>query len=486
MANRDTASIRSRDLALERQLAGALEGEVAFDAFTRGRYATDASIYQIMPAGVAFPKTAADLEAILKITGEHGVAVIMRGAGTSQNGQPIGSGLIVDCSRYLDAVKHYDPQAGEIVVEPGIVLERLNTHVQGEGLFFPVEPSTASRCTLGGMAANNSCGARSLRYGKMVDNVTAISGLLADGEPFRFAAGAQTGVEGGQRVHELARRMLALAVSERDDIERVFPKLQRRVGGYNLDELLRPRPNLPGLLIGSEGTLAAVTQLHLQLARLPAHRVLGICHFPTFRSSMQMTQHIVRLEPTAVELIDHNVLSLGAQIPQFRRALAEITRGQPQALLLVEFAGEQLQPLEADLARLTACMADHGFPQGVVAVTEPARQRRVWQMREACLNIVVSMKGDGKPVSFIEDCAVPLEALPDYTDAVTELFSRHGTRGTWYAHASVGCLHVRPILNMKDQGDIHKMRAIAEAACELVKRFKGSYSGEHGDGISRS
>jgi FAD/FMN-containing dehydrogenase/Fe-S oxidoreductase len=486
VANRDTASIRSRDLALERQLAGALEGEVAFDAFTRGRYATDASIYQIMPAGVAFPKTAADLEAILKITGEHGVAVIMRGAGTSQNGQPIGSGLIVDCSRYLDAVKHYDPQAGEIVVEPGIVLERLNTHVQGEGLFFPVEPSTASRCTLGGMAANNSCGARSLRYGKMVDNVTAISGLLADGEPFRFAAGAQTGVEGGQRVHELARRMLALAVSERDDIERVFPKLQRRVGGYNLDELLRPRPNLPGLLIGSEGTLAAVTQLHLQLARLPAHRVLGICHFPTFRSSMQMTQHIVRLEPTAVELIDHNVLSLGAQIPQFRRALAEITRGQPQALLLVEFAGEQLQPLEADLARLTACMADHGFPQGVVAVTEPARQRRVWQMREACLNIVVSMKGDGKPVSFIEDCAVPLEALPDYTDAVTELFSRHGTRGTWYAHASVGCLHVRPILNMKDQGDIHKMRAIAEAACELVKRFKGSYSGEHGDGISRS
>ncbi|MGH8141622.1 MAG: FAD-binding and (Fe-S)-binding domain-containing protein, partial [Steroidobacteraceae bacterium] len=503
VANRDTASNSSRDRALERRLASALQGEVDFDAFTRGRYATDASIYQIMPAGVAFPKSPADLEAILKITGEHGVPVILRGAGTSQNGQPIGSGLIVDCSRHLHAVKRYDAQGGDVVVEPGIVLERLNARIQRDGLFFPVEPSTASRCTLGGMAGNNSCGARSLRYGKMVDNVTAIAGLLADGEAFQFATAAadagvdadvgadahartDAGVRGGERVRVLAQRMLTLAASERGDIERVFPKLQRRVGGYNLDELLRPRANLPGLLIGSEGTLAAMTELHLKLARLPAHRVLGVCHFPSFRSSMQMTQHIVRLGPSAVELIDHNVLSMGAQIPQFQRALAEITRGQPQALLLVEFAGEQLQPLEADLARLSACMADHGFAESVVTITDAQRQRRVWQLREACLNIVVSMKGDGKPVSFIEDCAVPLEALPDYTDAVTELFTRHGTRGTWYAHASVGCLHVRPILNMKEQGDINKMRAIAEAACELVKRFKGSYSGEHGDGISRS
>jgi FAD/FMN-containing dehydrogenase/Fe-S oxidoreductase len=474
------------DHSLQRRLAQALEGSVAFDLFTRGRYATDASIYQIMPAGVVFPKSTADLEATLKIAGEAGVAITMRGAGTSQNGQPIGEGLIVDCSRSLNRIRHYDASAAEIVVEPGMVLQQLNSQVKDDGLFFPVEPSTASRCTLGGMTSNNSCGARSLRYGKMVDNVAAISGLLADGEAFTFTAGHAGGARGSERITALASAMLALATRERGEIERKFPKLQRRVGGYNLDELLRPEANFAGLLVGSEGTLAAMSELRLKLARLPAHRVLGICHFPSFRDSMQTTQHIVALNPTAVELVDHNVLTMGAEIPLFQQTLADITRGQPNALLLVEFAGEQLEPLRADLRRLSSCMADHGFADAVVEVVEPARQRRVWEMREACLNIVVSMKGDGKPVSFIEDCAVPLEVLADYTDAISELFARHGTRGTWYAHASVGCLHVRPILNMKQEGDVRKMRAIAEAACTLVQQFKGSYSGEHGDGISRS
>jgi FAD/FMN-containing dehydrogenase/Fe-S oxidoreductase len=474
----------SHDLSLQRRLAAALEGSIAFDSFTRGRYATDASIYQIMPVGVVFPKSVSDLQAALQIAGEYGVSVTLRGAGTSQNGQPLGTGLIVDCSRYLNALTSYDPATLEVRVEPGMVLQRLNVLLKDDGLFFPVEPSTASRCTLGGMTSNNSCGARSLRYGKMVDNVVGISGLLADGQPIEFAA--HDGVSGGARVSDLARRMLTLAQDERAEIEQRFPKLQRRVGGYNLDELLRPQANYAGLLVGSEGTLVAMSQLRLKLSRLPAHRVLGVCHFPSFRDSMQTTQHIVRLAPTAVELVDHNVLTMGADIPLFQRTLADITRGKPNALLLVEFAGEQLEPLRESLRRLDTCMADHGFADAVVEVVDAARQRRVWEMREACLNIVVSMKGDGKPVSFIEDCAVPLESLADYTDAITDLFSRHGTRGTWYAHASVGCLHVRPILNMKLEGDVRKMRAIAESACELVKQFKGSYSGEHGDGISRS
>jgi FAD/FMN-containing dehydrogenase len=213
---------------------------------------------------------------------------------------------------------------------------------------------------------------------------------------------------------------------------------------------------------------------------------MGVCHFPSFRAAMETTRHLVALGPTAVELVDNNVLVLGADIPLFRRTLADITRGQPNCLLLVEFAGDSVDALRADLTRLDECMADHGFPGGVVDIVEPARQRQVWEVREACLNIMMSMRGDAKPISFIEDCAVPLEHLADYTDAVTELFESHGTRGTWYAHASVGCLHVRPILNMKDAADVGRMRAIAEAACDLVKRFKGSHSGEHGDGISRS
>ncbi|TCR64557.1 FAD-binding and (Fe-S)-binding domain-containing protein [Bosea sp. BK604] len=475
----------SRNLGLERRLAQALEGEVRFDAFTRGRYATDASIYQIIPQGIAFPKTEADIAAALQIAAEHGVPVIARGGGTSQNGQPIGDALILDMSRHFNAIRDYDPASGTVSVAPGIVLEQLNGFVKKDGLFFPVEPSTASRCTIGGMAGNNSSGARSLRYGKMVDNVLALRAQFHDGEAFALGD-TPVGDNASVRARDLMTRMLKLADTHRDEIERIFPKVQRRVGGYNLDELLPARPNLSHLLVGSEGTLAITTEATLKLSALPTHRVMGVCHFPSFRAAMETTQHVVALGPVAVELVDNNVLVLGADIPLFVRTLADITRGTPNCLLLVEFAGDDLDALKRDLKRLDQCMADHGFADAVVEVIEPARQRPVWEVREACLNIMMSMKGDGKPVSFIEDCAVPLEHLADYTDAVTELFASHGTRGTWYAHASVGCLHVRPILNMKDEAGVKAMRGIAEAACDLVRRFKGSYSGEHGDGISRS
>jgi FAD/FMN-containing dehydrogenase/Fe-S oxidoreductase len=463
--------------ALARDLAGALSGGVAADRFTRGRYATDASIYQIMPAAVAFPKTTDDVSAALEIAARHGAPVIARGGGTSQNGQPIGAGLVLDFSRHFNDLLSLDVAARTAVVRPGMVLERLNAALRPHGLFFPVEPSTASRCTLGGMAGNNSCGARSLRYGKMVDNVLAVEGLLADGTAVRLDAAART---------PLVDAMLRLADSERAEIEARFPKVQRRVGGYNLDALIAPDPNPAHLLVGSEGTLAITTALTLKLSPLPARRVMGVCHFPSFRAAMETTAALVNLGPAAVELVDNNVLTLGADIPLFRRSLEKITRGTPDCLLLVEFAGESADALAADLRRLDACMADHGFPNAVVEVIEPAAQREVWEIREACLNIMMSGRGDAKPVSFIEDCAVPLAHLADYCDAITDLFARHGTRGTWYAHASVGCLHVRPILNMKDAGDVRSMRAIAEEAFELVRRFEGSHSGEHGDGISRS
>ncbi|WP_150287056.1 FAD-binding and (Fe-S)-binding domain-containing protein [Rhabdaerophilum calidifontis] len=472
-------TLGGRDTGLERRLARAIAGEVAFDAFTRGRYATDASIYQIMPAGVVFPKSAEDIAATLAIAREAGLSVTMRGGGTSQNGQPINAGLIVDCARYFGAILDYDPAARRVRVAPGLVLEALNARLRRDGLFFPVEPSTASRCTIGGMAGNNSCGARSLRYGKMVDNVHAIEALTADGTAMRFA-------RPGAPPAPLEAAMLALAEREREEILARFPRVQRRVGGYNLDALLAPEPNLAHLLVGSEGTLAAFTAIELALAPLPARRVMGICHFPHFRAAMETTRHLVALEPVAVELVDNNVLTLGAEIPLFHATLSRITRGRPDCLLIVEFAGEEDAALEAALARLDQCMADHGFSDSVVAVRDPAAQKTVWEMREACLNIMMSMKGAGKPVSFIEDCAVPLEHLADYADAVTALFEKHGTRGTWYAHASVGCLHVRPILDMKREAGVKAMRAIAEETAALVRRFKGSFSGEHGDGISRS
>jgi FAD/FMN-containing dehydrogenase len=243
----------------------------------------------------------------------------------------------------------------------------------------------------------------------------------------------------------------------------MFPKVQRRVGGYNLDALLPERPNLAHLLVGSEGTLAFTTEVTAQAVAAAAHRVMGVCHFPSFRSAMADDAPPRRARAGGGR-------ARRQQRPRARRghpALPPHARGhhagQPNCLLLVEFAGSDLASLRQDLRRLDACMADHGFPDAVVEVVEPARQRSVWDVREACLNIMMSMKGDGKPVSFIEDCAVPLEHLADYTDAVTELFARYGTVGTWYAHASVGCLHVRPILNMKDEAGARAMREIAEA-----------------------
>lgn len=475
----------ARNEGLERALKSVLRGDVHFDDFSRGRYSTDASIYQIFPAGVVFPRDAADIEATLRIAAAHTVPVIMRGAGTSQNGQPLGRGLVVDCSRYLNGVKKYDREARTVTVEPGVVLERLNARLREDGLFFPVEPSTASRCTIGGMAGNNSCGARSLYYGKMVDNVLGIEGFLHDVQPFRFSEGCASDI-GSERAKDLAERMMVLSARHREEILRIYPKLQRRVGGYNLDSLLGASPNLAHLLVGSEGTLATSTAITLKLSPLPSHRVLGICLFPSFRKAMETTQHLVALDPTAVELIDNNVLTLGADIPLFRQTLADIAKNKPNCLLLVEFAGPDSAALLRDIERLDECMADHGFSDSVVTVAEPARQRQIWEVREACLNIMMSMRGDKKPISFIEDCAVPLDKLAEYTDAITELFARHGTEGTWYAHASVGCLHVRPILNVKQESGVMAMRAIAEAACDLVKKFSGSFSGEHGDGISRS
>ena len=454
---------------------------MAADAFTRGRYATDASIYQIMPKVVAFPRHAEDVAAALDVARAHGVPVIARGGGTSQNGQPIGDGIVLDFSRYFNDMISIDTDALTATVQPGMVLATLNATLREKGLFFPVEPSTASRCTIGGMAGNNSCGARSLAYGKMSDNVLAIEALLHDGTRARFGTDIR-----GPEADRMARDLWALADRERDEIAARFPQVQRRVGGYNLDALLGDHPDFAQLLVGSEGTLALSRELVLKLARIPDHRVMGVCHFPGFRAAMETTRHLVDLGPTAVELVDNNVLTLGADIPMFRQTLAQITRGTPDCLLLVEFAGDNAAELERALDRLETCMADHGHADAVVRISTPAVQRQVWDVREACLNIMMSAKGDARPVSFIEDCAVPLEHLADYTDAITDLFARHGTRGTWYAHASVGCLHVRPILNLKNPEGVRAMRAIAEEAMELVRKFKGSHSGEHGDGISRS
>jgi FAD/FMN-containing dehydrogenase/Fe-S oxidoreductase len=468
-------------------------GEVMTDIASRGRYATDASIYQAMPVAVFVPKTAEDIATAIQIAADLGVPVLPRGGGTSQCGQTTGTALVIDNTKYFRKLLHADPEKASAIVEPGIVLDHLNATLKPHGLWYPVDVSTAGQATIGGMAGNNSCGSRSIAYGNMVHNVLGIDAWLANGQVASF--GNYTRSSGAAK--QLGDFVKGLANTLQPEIEAHFPKVLRRVAGYNLD-IFHPQSELPytqdgsvnlaHLLVGSEGTLAYFKSLELKLSPLPQHKVLGVVNFASFFKAMDSAQHIVKLGPTAVELVDRTMIDLARHNPSFKKtietALIDANAQTPEAILLVEFSGESHAPLLEKLKSLQILMADLGLPDSVVAMPDSGLQKNLWEVRKAGLNIMMSLKGDGKPVSFIEDCAVPLESLAEYTQALTDVFSKYGSRGTWYAHASVGTLHVRPILDMRRDG-AQKMRAVAEEASALVRKYKGAYSGEHGDGLCR-
>ena len=479
--------------ALATQLRKNTRGEVLFDAASRGRYATDASIYQIMPVGVLVPTCEEDIHSALAIARDLKVPVRPRGAGTSQCGQTTGAALVIDHSKHFRKLLQVDAARRVAVVQPGLVLDHLNAALKQHGLWFPVDVSTSAQATLGGMAGNNSCGSRSIAYGNMVHNVLGASAWLADGSLLDF--GPVAGLSG--RAEAIATFVRQLAQQHAAEMDEKWPKVLRRVAGYNLDIFhnQNEKPytadgsvNLAHLLVGSEGTLACTRSLTLQLSELPRGKVLGVVNFASFHKAMDAAQHIVKLAPTAVELVDRIMLDLSLQNPAFRPTIEAVLIGKPAAILLVEFAGANQTELLAKLQALEDLIGDLGLGGSVVRLSVEAAQKKLWDVRKAGLNIMMSLKGDGKPVSFIEDCAVPLVHLAEYTDALTEVFARHGTHGTWYAHASVGTLHVRPILDMRQDGEhggAARMRAIAQEASELVRTYKGAYSGEHGDGLCR-
>jgi FAD/FMN-containing dehydrogenase/Fe-S oxidoreductase len=481
---------------LERRLKAELTGDVQFDRFTRGRYATDASHYQIVPVGVVAPRTVEEAERAIGIARAEGVRVLARGGGTSQAGQTVAEALVVDCSKYLTRLVEFDVRQRRCAVEPGIVLDELNRQLKPHGLLVPVDISTASRATIGGMAGNNSCGGRSMRYGTMRDNVLAIDALLADGKLAHFGplGGSLNDVPAPLR--SLVKDLLAIGAREADEVAARFPKVQRRVGGYNLDALVPGKKdiNLAHVLVGSEGTLGFSTRIELKLAPLLPRRAVGAVHFASFYEAMNAAQHIVWLAPIAVELIDRTMIELAGEIAMFRPTLEKFVRGTPEAILLVEFGEDDHEENLRRLRALKQLIGDLGFSWdksgaqwgGVAEVLNPELQAAIAELRTAGLNIMMSMKEQGKPVSFVEDCAVPLEHLAEYTARLTAIFEKHGTRGTWYAHAGAGCLHVRPVLNLRQQKDVHAMRAIAEEAFAMVREYKGSHSGEHGDGLVRS
>jgi FAD/FMN-containing dehydrogenase/Fe-S oxidoreductase len=486
---------------LAARLRAETKGEVLFSPADRGRYATDASIYQAMPLGVFLPREAADVRMAIDICRDLKVPIVPRGGGTSQCGQTVGAGLVIDHSKHMRRILDVNVGQRTARVEPGLVLDHLNADLKKHGLWYPVDVSTSAQATLGGMAGNNSCGSRSIAYGNMVHNVIGAQAWLADGDLLNF--GRFDAASG--RVRQIGDFVRGLAGLHRDQIEARWPKVLRRVAGYNLDIFhnQNEKPytsdgsvNLAHLLVGSEGTLALTRSLCLQLSELPRAKVLGVVNFPSFYQAMDSAQHIVKLGHhmqggalTAVELVDRTMIELSLKNPAFaptiRTALSPaIKGGKPEAVLLVEFSGAAKADIAPKIKELVDLMGELGLPGSVVEMLDDASQKNLWEVRKAGLNIMMSLRGDGKPVSFIEDCAVPLVHLAEYTHALTEIFRKYGSRGTWYAHASVGTLHVRPILDMRRDG-ARKMRAIAEEASELVRKYKGAYSGEHGDGLCR-
>jgi len=473
---------------LERQI----EGEIRFDLVSRALYSTDASVYQIEPLGVVVPRSRDDLVRLVRICSEFRCPLTMRGGGTSQAGQAIGAGLIVDTSKYLDRVLELNAAERWVRVEPGIVLDELNSQLKPHGLRFAPDISTASRATIGGMMANNSSGARSVYYGKTIDHVLEQEVVLSDGSIVHFRALSPdelTSVLEGETLESECYRVVGrLAAEHAAEIERRFPKVLRRVGGYNLDEFIRPgrRVNLSRLMVGSEGTLGVVLTAKLNLVPLPRAKAVITIQFADLLESLAATPLILTHRPSAVEVMDHFILDHTRQSPALHALRQTFVEGDPGSLLCVEFYADQESDLPPKLRALERDLRRNGFGYHYHHALDPSTQSRIWALREAALGLSMTMKDDAKSLSFVEDTAVAPEKLRDYIKRFLAIIRSHGTSAGVYAHASVGCLHVRPVVNLKTEEGVRKFEAIANDVADLALEFGAALSGEHGDGFVRS
>lgn len=492
MSGMDDFTELKRD-ALGRHLRKHIQGEVRFDHTSRKLYSTDASIYQIEPLGVVIPRSVADLVATVQIAAELHVPITARGGGTSLSGQSIGSGIVVDCSKYLNNLLDLDPAKRVARVQPGLILDRLNREVGKHGLQFGPEVATSSRANLGGMIGNNSAGARSIVYGKTIDHVRRLGVILADGSPASF--GPASAEEWDRRARDkslegtIYRATRQIVQANAAEIRRRFPKILRRVSGYNLD-VIETAPQAAGvglhsLVIGSEGTLAVITEAELNLIPRPKTRGLLVPHFVSLAAAMDALAVCLEFAPSAVELLDKMLIDLARDNLALKDHMAAI-EGRPSALFMVEFSGDEQAEVLDRIERLRKRLRDVAGVTALVAAVDPAIRDPLWNLRRAAMPLLYGMRGDRKPVTFVEDCAVSPARLPEFVARFRDVLQTHGTDGAFYGHASVGCLHIRPVLNLKDPSDVATMRRIAERVTDLVLEFGGSLSGEHGDGLVRS
>ena len=478
----------SRELVEE--LRRDVDGEVRADRMSRLLYSTDASIYQVEPIAVVIPRTTEDVIAVLTTAGRNGVPVLPRGGGTSLAGQTVNHALVIDFSKYMRKVLEVNVEEQWVRTQPGIILDELNDEIQNTGLMFAPDPSTSNRGNVGGALGNNSCGAHSIVWGKTVDNTLGLSAVLANGDTATFAASSGDSLDAKRRLSglegDIYRRLNAIGQANRNEVLTRYPKIQRRVSGYNLDELLDSNSlDMARFVVGSEGTLLAITDATLKLVPRPKYKALTVIHFHELIESMEATVAALELSPTAVEHIGGMIVRQAQANLEYSRMTGFI-EGSPDSLLVVEFTGDSQSEVESKVDACAAHMAKRGLGYSTKKLLTSSEQAMVWNVRKAGLGLMMNVPGEAKPLPFVEDTAVPPDSLPQFVARFDEIVKEHGTEAGYYGHASVGCLHIRPLVDLKRQDGVSKMASIANAVSDLVLEFGGSMSGEHGDGRARS
>ena len=482
---------RAQRANLEAELSESIQGDVLFDEMSLHIYSTDASLYQIKPLGVVLPRTRDEIGRIVRIANQHQVPLLPRGGGTSLAGQTVLAGLVVDCSKYLTGILEVNPEERWARVEPGIVLDNLNESLKAHNLHFPPDPATSSRANIGGMIGNNSAGVRSIRYGKTVDQILEAAIVLPTGEELLLRnldpeeldkKCAQQDREG-----ELYRGLRRIVQDNSEEITQRFPRVMRRVGGYNLDYLLNKDGfNLAKLIVGSEGTLAFVTEAKINLEPIPRYTAVSVIHFNDLIRAIDAVPVILGYDPSAVEILDHYGLELARAQPAVAPLCAQFIQGDPEAILWVEFSGESEEEVHGNWSAMKACMNDQAGYYTCYDADDAKAKQTVWDVRKHSLGILLGMKGDAKPLPFIEDACIPVEHLSEYVGRVLDFCRQHDRPVALYAHASAGVIHIRPILNLKQQEDVDLLRKISAKSFEMVCEYGGAWSGEHGDGLVRS
>jgi len=475
---------------IEAELRKRVEGDILFDRYSRLLYSTDASIYQIEPIGVVVPRHKADVQAVIEIANKLNVTVLPRGGGTSLAGQTVGHSIVLDFSKYMQNVLEVNKEELWCRVQPGLVQDELNAYVRGMGLQFGPDTSTSNRATIGGMIGNNSAGAHSLTYGKTLDHVIELTVLLADGSEAVLKDVSAEAVQTFSRVDSIEgrayREVLRLTQQHKNEILDRYPKIMRRVSGYNLDEFVKPQPfNLSRMLVGSEGTLATVVEAKMRLVPKPKWTAMDVIHFDDDNEALECAQVILQTRPYAMESTDKMVLNLArGNIEQSRRL--SFVQGNPDSLLMVEYAGETEEDVRDQVYKLEEVRKREKIGYAATLAFKPQEVKAIWGVRKAGLGLLLGIKGDKKPIAFVEDTAVEPAKLPEFIRRFKEIVARHDTVAGYYGHCSVGCMHIRPLINLKEVSEKEKMVSIANDITDLVLEFNGALSGEHGDGLARS